>query len=54
MVQVSPDVGRQFRGGVVSPRPLLLERLHGDPVQVAAQLGAQGVRIGPATAGYLG
>ena len=43
---VPQDVGGEFRGGFVAPRAVLFERLHDDPVQVAADELAQFRRIG--------
>ena len=44
--QVPQDVGRELVGRLVSPRAILLDRLHDDPVDVAADRAAQVSRVG--------
>ena len=46
VVQVAQDVRGQARGGGVAPRAVLLERPHGDPVQVVLQFANQGAHVG--------
>jgi hypothetical protein len=37
MVEIAADVGGQIRGCAIAARAVLLERLHGDPVEIAAE-----------------
>ena len=49
VVQVPPQVHGQAVGRLVPAIAVLLQGLHHDPVQVAAQLAQKGPRIGPAS-----
>ena len=47
----APQVGGQRGSGLVAPRAVLLERLHHDPVEIAAQQGAKATRFDAALCG---
>ena len=51
MVEEPVDVRFELRGGAVAPRPVLLQRLHHDPVEVAADLPQEGRRFRPPVLG---
>src|ERR1019366_4421112 len=54
VAQVPPDIGCQVRRRTISSTPVFLQRLHGDPVQVALELTLQYGWIGVAVSGRNG
>ena len=47
IVEQSLDVGGETAGGIVTPRAVLLQRLHYNPVELTANQGSKLLRFGP-------
>ena len=53
VVEMAPEIRREIRDRSVPARPILLERLHRDPVEITSQPAGQLVRIGSPARSHL-